>query len=89
MFHRIRTVEPLGEYQLAVTFYDGTTKYYDMSPIIFRNPAFSLLKNEAFFKAVQVDAGGYGLCWNDDIDLDCEELWVAGTLTKQCVTHQQ
>lgn len=79
MFHRIRTVEPLAEYQLAVTFYDGTTKFYDMSPLISQNPAFSLLKNEVFFRAVQVDAGGYGVFWNDDIDLACDELWIAGT----------
>lgn len=30
------------------------------------------------FEQVSVDAGGYGISWNDDIDLDCEELWANG-----------
>lgn len=28
---------------------------------------------------VKVDAGGYGVSWNDDIDLSCNELWENGT----------
>lgn len=35
-------------------------------------------KNEAFFKSVKVDSGGYGVSWNDDIDLSEYELWVNG-----------
>jgi hypothetical protein len=27
------------------------------------------LKNDAFFKSVKVDTGGYGISWNDEIDL--------------------
>jgi hypothetical protein len=29
-------------------------------------------------RAVRVDAGGYGVSWNDDLDLSEDELWVNG-----------
>jgi Protein of unknown function (DUF2442). len=37
-----------------------------------------LLRNEAFFKAVAVDPGGYGVSWNDQMDLSEYELWRNG-----------
>lgn len=30
------------------------------------------------FNQVQVDAGGYGISWNDDLDLDAEDIWEDG-----------
>ena len=30
------------------------------------------------FYDVQVDQGGYGVSWNDDIDLSCDELFFEG-----------
>ena len=39
---------------------------------------FQLLGNEAFFKSVKVDPGGYGVSWNDEVDLSEYELWVNG-----------
>ena len=31
---------------------------------------------------VEVDNGGYGISWNDDIDLSCDELFENGVVTK-------
>ena len=39
---------------------------------------FQLIHNDAFFKSVKVDSGGYGISWNDDVDLSEYELWVNG-----------
>jgi hypothetical protein len=39
---------------------------------------FRLLRQEAFFKAVTVDPGGYGVSWNDEMDLSEYELWNNG-----------
>lgn len=39
---------------------------------------FQLLKHDAFFKAVTVDPGGYGISWNDDMDVSEYELWHRG-----------
>lgn len=31
------------------------------------------------FNRVQVDIGGYGISWNDDLDLDANDIWEDGT----------
>jgi len=30
------------------------------------------------FEQVKVDTGGFGISWNDDIDLSCDELYING-----------
>ena len=75
---RIASVEPLGQAELLVRFENGVGKIYDCRPLLGR-PQFRLLANTAFFRAVRVDPGGYGISWSDDIDLSEYELWVRGT----------
>ena len=42
-------------------------------------PLFDELKdNQSEFACVSVDVGGYGIVWNDDLDLSCDELWENG-----------
>ena len=74
---RIRKVKPLASHRLLVTFVNGVQKIYDCTALLNHN-AFRLLKEEAFFKSVVVDAGGYGVSWNDDTDLSEYELWTGG-----------
>lgn len=76
---RIVRVEPIGQAELLVRFQNGVDKIYDCRPLLGR-PQFRLLANTAFFRAVRVDSGGYGIYWSDDIDLSEYELWVRGTL---------
>ena len=59
-------------------FDNGIFKLYDCRPL-FDLPQFHLLRTEAFFRAVRVDPGGYGISWNDDIDLSEYELWTRGS----------
>ncbi|MBE5951658.1 MAG: helix-turn-helix domain-containing protein [Lachnospiraceae bacterium] len=33
------------------------------------------------FRNVKVDAGGYGISWNDDLDLAAEDIWLDGIET--------
>jgi len=80
MFHKIKEVYPLPELQLSVLFADGTTKTYNMKPLLDRFPVFAQLNDESLFSNVEVDVGGYGIIWNDSIDLSCDELWENGTL---------
>ncbi len=74
---KIQSVNPLGEKRLLIKFANGVLKLYDCSQLLHRE-RFQLLNNEAFFKAVQVDPGGYGISWNDDLDLSEHELWTNG-----------
>ena len=41
-------------------------------------PDFLELRDNAEFECVSVDVGGYGIVWNDDLDLSCDELWENG-----------
>ena len=76
-FPRIEAVTPLPDKQLLVRFVGGNEKVYDCRPLLGQEP-FSALENESLFRQVNVDAGGYGVSWNDQIDLSESELWVNG-----------
>lgn len=78
MFHKVKEVNPRASLMLDVMFADGTTKEYDVAPLLERFPAFEPLIDVDLFKEVAVDPGGYGVSWNDDIDLSCDELWDHG-----------
>ena len=79
MFHKIKNVAALPEYKLSVQFSEGVTRIYDMKPLFQRIPLFCEFKDDpAKFAAVSVDIGGYGIVWNDDLDLSCDELWENG-----------
>ncbi len=80
MFYRVKEVKPLEDYKLLVTFIDEKKKYYDVSKLFSIFPAFKALKTiSGLFEQVAVDTGGYGIVWNDEIDLSCNELYENGT----------
>jgi len=66
--------------QLFVTFITGDTRVYDCAPLL-NESVFYPLKDDAFFKNVHVDKTGYGIVWNDNVDLSESELWVNGKIT--------
>ena len=78
MFHKIKNVFPLSDYRLSVQFSEGVTKIYDVKPLLEKIPEFSALRDNAEFECVSVDVGGYGIIWNDELDLSCDELWENG-----------
>ena len=79
MFHRLKAVEPLADMKLRVTFLSGDVKRYDVKPLLKKWEAFeSLAQVRGLFEQVRVDMGGYGISWNDELDLSCDELWENG-----------
>lgn len=79
MFYRVQNVAPMPGYSLAVRFQNGHEKRYDVAPLFQVFPAFQSLRDvTGLFEQVKVDTGGYGVCWNDEIDLSCNELWENG-----------
>jgi len=74
---KLFSVRALENKRLLVKFVNGVEKIYDCT-LLLDLESFSLLKDEGFFRAVCVDAGGYGISWNDDIDLSEYELWENG-----------
>jgi hypothetical protein len=75
---RIKNVFASNQRTLIVTFDNGEVKKYDITRLL-KNEMFSPLKNQAFFRNVKVDTGGYAVYWNDRIDISEYELWKNGT----------
>jgi hypothetical protein len=76
-YPKVKSVTPLSGKQLFVTFITGDTKVYDCTPLL-NESSFYPLKDDAFFKNVHVDQTGYGVVWNDNVDLSESELWING-----------
>lgn len=83
MFHKVKSVSALPDFKLSVQFSEGVTKIYDVAPLFDKWHMFAALKNnpEEFYN-VEVDVGGYGVIWGDDLDLSCDELWVNGEVVE-------
>ncbi len=82
MFHKIKSVSPLKDYCLSVQFSEGVTKIYDIKPLFEKWECFRALREDVVFEDVRVDVGGYGIVWNDDLDLSCDELFANGKTVK-------
>ena len=79
MFHHVKEVKPMPDFFLFVRFADGVEKKYDVKPLFNEIEAFqSLTYVHGLFEQVKVDTGGFGISWNDDIDLSCDELYDHG-----------
>lgn len=78
MFHRIVEIEANDNYILIAKFENGIKKKYEMKQLIYKYDFFKELKNKNLFKMAYVDQGGYGIVWNDDIDLSSEDIWENG-----------
>ena len=82
MFHKIKNVTALPDYKLSVQFSEGVTKIYNVKELIKNNLMFQNLQDEELFYRVKVDVGGYGIIWNDNIDISCDELFENGETIK-------
>ena len=83
MFHKVNNVETLPKYELSVQFAEGITKKYDLKPLFKKWKQFAALKNnDELYESVKVDQGGFGISWNDELDLSCNELFDNGTVVK-------
>lgn len=78
MFYKVKKVEPMDNMLLRVKFFNNETKIYDVKPLVKKLEAFKILQDKEIFKLVKVDMEGYGIVWNDEVDLSCNELWENG-----------
>lgn len=82
MTHKIISVKPTEKFSLLVGFQNGIEKIYDVRNLYPVFPQFKVFESDVeLFKQVQVDMGGYGISWNDDLDLDAEDIWEDGIET--------
>ena len=75
----VKKITPLADLILLAEFQDGSVKKYDVKPLLKEIPIFQMLDYvPGLFNQVRIDAGGYGVAWNDEIDLSAEELYYNG-----------
>ena len=79
MSHIVTSVEPLSDFYLRVTFAEGETKLYDISPWFDIVPAFQALRDTpGLYETVTVESDGSGIHWNAALNLSSEELFEGG-----------
>jgi hypothetical protein len=67
MYFRVKSVQPLENYLLRLTFADGAVKIFDVKPFLDRG-IFSQLRDKSLFRSVHVNidtvewANGADLC---------------------------
>ena len=82
MFYKIVEVKAKDNFILIAKFDNGIKKEYDIKIMMNKFEVFKELNNENLFKSVKVDVGGYGISWNENIDLSSEEIWENGKIVE-------
>lgn len=78
MFHKIKKLELLEDYRLLCRFEDGKAKVFDMKTMMAKYPVFLDLKENDLFKKGRIDVGGFGIVWNDDLDISAQGIYELG-----------
>lgn len=80
MFPRVSGVRHINEYELEVTFSDGTVAILDFRMrIVGRGGVFKSLENIDFFAQVAVDREAGTLVWPNGVDLCPDVLYAEAT----------
>lgn len=78
---KVQEVRAKEDYMIEAVFLGGQIVRYDVKRLFEVFPQFQILqKEQQLFNSVKVDQGGYGISWNDDLDLDAETIWEEGVL---------
>lgn len=78
MIKRIKSLTPLPDYVLEVSFDDGKTVRYDVKEDM-GLPGYDALRSVAgLFQQVQIDQSRTCVYWNDEIDLPSDILYKYG-----------
>ncbi|MBQ3882266.1 MAG: DUF2442 domain-containing protein [Bacteroidales bacterium] len=78
MFHKAEKLEFREGTVLHLTFQEGKVKGYDMAVLFDKYPQLCALKDRALFLSGQLDVGGYGVVWNEDLDISAETIYEEG-----------
>lgn len=71
-------------FNIFVLFDNGITKNIDFKKKL-DEEFYKDLNNKLLFQQARIDEGGYGLSWNDDIDISEFELWNIGENTDDII----
>lgn len=68
----------LEDVKLKLTFLDGKIIRFDMSKLFDKISCLKKLQDRSLFLSGHLDKGGYGIIWNDDIDIDVMTIYEEG-----------
>lgn len=75
MFRKVAAVHALDRHKLVVWFAGGEARIFDASSLMAEGGPFAALADFALFERVHVAAEGFGISWNDELDLTGNELY--------------
>lgn len=76
---KVEEVVPLRENQLLVFFRDGSVKKCDIWELAGKDIRFKpILNHETLFCTVEIQTGGYGVCWGENLLLTYPVLYESG-----------
>lgn len=82
MTHRLKSIKAQKDKTLLVVFQNGIEKVYNVRRLYSRFPQFMVFEEDhALFEQVHIDLGEDGIVWNDELDLEGEDLWDFGEET--------
>jgi Protein of unknown function (DUF2442) len=83
---RVVSAKAVDDMTLLVEFSNHDRRRYSIVHLLDKL-MFMPLQKPNFFRSFKVDDGGYGIVWNDEIDLSEYELWKNGAevLEVDCV----
>ena len=85
MFHKAVKLEYGKGTTFYLTFQTGEVKEYDISVLFDKYPQLTALKNRRLFSSGKL-MGGYGIIWNDELDLETETVYQDGiTIAADCI----
>lgn len=81
MFHKATNIDFIRGTVMEVEFQDGSVKRYDVHVLYEKHSQLRALDDWQLFSSGKL-VGGYGVIWNDDLDLDIETIYQDGTLVR-------
>lgn len=79
MFVKITSLATLPDYILLIGFSTGEYKKFDVKPLIEKYTPFrAFTETNGLFNQAKIDVGGYGIVWNDDLDLSADGVYEQG-----------
>ena len=81
-FHRAIGIEFKEGVVVEATFQDGKVIQYDMAELYGKYPQLRALEDRELFTSGYT-VGGYGVVWNDDLDIEMETIYQEGTTVRR------
>lgn len=84
MHHKAIDLKYLDGTEFALTFQDGSTRKYDVAFLFSKYPQLKCLQDRSLFLSGKLS--GYGIIWNEELDIDVEIVYESGEIIKNKIS---